>query len=326
MPSLQPPSTGKSPRVPPEQCFWKRYSPNHEFPLSSVFSFAVYGLIAVALFVAVRLGDRWFGSAETLPIEPIAFAGGAPSGPNGPGEGGPGGLHENIPQPPEAELPADLKPKVPLTTIKRDPIKIAELPDLNWKDEAFQRYIAEANVALSQLGQVQAGARSKLMEGLQGPGGPGGPSGPGGPAGPSSARQRRMARWVIDIQISSADDYRRQLLALGAIVAVPAGGDKYQVIRDLRGRPQSGPVEDLASIKRFPLVDGRPESVRHLATALGLPQTPSHIIVFLPETLEKVMLDREKAFKGRPESEILETKFVVVKRGTTYTPLVVDQR
>ena len=119
-------------------------------------------------------------------------------------------------------------------------------------------------------------------------------------------------------------DYLQQLAALKAFVAVPTASG-YQVIRELNARPAVGKVEDLKDLKRIFWVDNRPESIRPLAEALGVKPIPDHLVAFFPQELEDELLKKELKFNGLREDEIQETRFRVLKRGTAYVPIVVEQ-
>src|SRR3954467_6313078 len=79
------PAGGKAVLVPPEEQFWVHYSPHHEFPLSTVTSFALHalvvGLLILVAWVAVKLGLN----AENKPadVDAIAVVGGGGGAPDG---------------------------------------------------------------------------------------------------------------------------------------------------------------------------------------------------------------------------------------------------
>jgi hypothetical protein len=337
--SEQAPVAEKPTLVQPEERFWKRYSPNHEFPLSSFASLTLYCLLAiiVAVVIKYKLLDV-FGNKETLPIEPITLVG---TGEGGGGTNGSGNTppRENIPDT-EAGLPEHLKPKVPLTKLPRPEVKPALVKEFDPADEGAMVFIRERNFAVVALADVQEEARRKLMEGLRSSGTPGkdggqdggkdsgkdGGVGPNKNGKPLTTRQQRAMRWVIHFDWTNGNDYARQLSAVGAILAVPGPDGSYQVIRDLSARPATGAVEDLTRIKRVFCVDSQPGSVKSLATALQLPAVPEHIVVFFSEKQEAELLRKELKFKGRKEHEILETRFQVIRRGNSFEPVVVDQR
>src|SRR5262249_23800161 len=75
----------KSSRLPPEERFWQRYSPHHEFPLSvssSVFVHIV-GLVLLVFgggLLWLILGNR---GDHSLPVDAIAVEGGGGGDPHG---------------------------------------------------------------------------------------------------------------------------------------------------------------------------------------------------------------------------------------------------
>jgi hypothetical protein len=319
-----------APLVPPEEQFWQHYSPHHEFPLSSVISVAFYALMAVGLYVAIHYLAHWFNPAhEPLPVEAIALAAGGGSG----GTGGDGGEapKEDLPQTQDT-LPKELQPKVRLTDLPRPDVKPEIAQEFDPKDADVQRYIEQKNLAVSAFGDLQKNARDQMLKGLGNPGGNGNGNGNGagngngdGPGGRIlTDRQKRVLRWTMTFDTVSGDDYRRQLSALGAILGVP-GPESYLIIRDLNRKPAVGKVEDLNQIKRIFWIDNRPDSVGPLAAALGLKPVPEHVVAFFPEKMESDLVRKERAFRSLTEEQIQETRFRVVKRGSTYEPVVVDQ-
>src|SRR5947209_479398 len=119
------PTAGKSP-VPPEEQFWQRYSPHYEFPLSTVTSIALHGLILALLAVVGWMVAKWAMAKQApLPEMAVAVVGGGGGNPKGEGEG-PGGepsappaeAVENTDKPPTESTPPDtkrepLKPNTP---------------------------------------------------------------------------------------------------------------------------------------------------------------------------------------------------------------------
>ena len=126
----------------------------------------------------------------------------------------------------------------------------------------------------------------------------------------------------------NGDDYLNQLRDIkpgnGAILAIPAGSGKYEVIRDLAKRPAQGQVEDIGTIKRISWVDDKPESVAGLARALGI-QPPQFVIAFFPTELESDLARLERDYQGRNEDDIEETRFVVERAADGYHARVVAQ-
>jgi hypothetical protein len=330
-------------RLPPEERFWKHYSPHHEFPLSSVTSAALHALAIVLLllsaWVAWKLG---FGDLDKpVPVSAVAIEdGGGGGNPNGVGSGpnhGDGAPAEDTgnPDKPKPPTPAVNLPDLPVGEI--DPV---QLPD--YKDSTTgTRIIDRGNKVLEQLGKIDKAAREKMFSGL-GRGGPGVGGGEGHGNGPGTGdgqgpgnggtltkRQKRLLRWSMLFNTQSGDDYARQLQNIkpgsGAILAYPMGdGREYRVIRDLAKRPAVGQVEDIRKIKSIFWIDDRPESVAGLARALQVP-APSHFVAFFPPELEAELARIEHEYKNLNEEQIEETKFEVMPTRDGYQARVVFQ-
>src|ERR1700676_683811 len=93
--SHQPPIAGgnndpsqKKSNLPPEERFWKRYSPHHEFSLSGVTSFAVHGLVAALILLLGFFASRLL-TEKQLPLESIVVAGSPNGEADGPTQGVP---------------------------------------------------------------------------------------------------------------------------------------------------------------------------------------------------------------------------------------------
>jgi hypothetical protein len=143
---------------------------------------------------------------------------------------------------------------------------------------------------------------------------------------PANERQKRVLRWVLVFDTKDGEAYARQLNGLDAILGIPAGAGKYLVVRDLKKRPVEAKEEDLTKIQRIFWIDDGAESVKRLAKALQLKETPKHVVAFFPEKLEKDLLEKERKFDGRKEDEIQETRFKVVAKGKSFDVVVTEQK
>jgi hypothetical protein len=331
------------PLLPPDERFWKRYSPHHEFPWSTVL-----GVTAHLLAFGLVLGYLWVQKKQTEGAEPlkvgavvIAGGGGDPNGEgNGPGKPS---RAEDTGENPNTKL--EFKP--PPGPISKEMLKSARvdpLESLEFKGEDG-RLLDDAPEATKRLASVGEDLRKSLFAGIQGPkqgkgeGGTGSGGGKGkgkgtgegdleGPGkGNISVRQRRVLRWTMIFNTTDGFDYAKQLTALKAIIAVPAANDEYTVIRDLSRRPVTGKVEDLTELNRIFWVDDQPSSVGPLAFALGLRPPPARLVAFFPPELEEKLLDLEKRYSGgKEEDQIKETRFRVRRVGRGYEPYVESQR
>lgn len=340
----QVPNPNNAAPLPPEERFWQRYSPHHEFPLSSVASVCLYGFGVLLVWAVVVLAMKQGEDFASLPVEPITIAEGG-GNPEGEGTTGPGDR-----PPVQKDVVRDIKPEanptpniaakeVKLDDVTPDPLTLPEIKDLKG------RIIEDSNSAVAALGSISVDARKQLFRGLgsvsKGKGGSGEGGGKGGgkgtgegnAAGPGkgtlNVRQKRVLRWTMMFNTYDGNDYLAQLRDLGAILAIPNPGGGYLVARDLRHLPPHWEHDDLASIKRIWWTDQKPESVRALSQALRLPVPPPHVIAFFPESLEKKLLEKEMRYGRRygrtREDEIKETRFRVVRRGGTYEPEVESQ-
>jgi hypothetical protein len=343
------PPTSKTPKRPPRTLFEEpilvKYSPHHELPLSSVSSLGIHALvIGLIIIVGIIIAKLNWNSeekpidADAVTMEPVGGGGGNPDGVGkGPADGA-----TTVPPPPADALP-DSNPtpsktdRAKLDKVKKDVLTLPDFKD----DPSSQRLIQDGGEAVNRFLNLKKDVRAKLNESIAGKGqggsGSGGGKGTGqgtgegsgvGPGRGNAERIKRTLRWVLIFNTRDGRDYKRQLNAFGAILAIPDPNtpDGYLVIRDLHSdRPQAKP-EDIAEIKRIFWIDDGAASVRSLAQALGLPQQPQQFIVFFSPEFEQKLVSLEKAYRGKEENEIIETRFDVRKRGDTYEPVVVSQR
>jgi hypothetical protein len=320
---------------PPEQAFWQRYSPNHEFPLSSATSITVHVLAIVFMVMSGWLLARFGLGDKMLDLDTIVIAGG---GGSREGEGTARGDQPPVSGQEDVEK-QDPKPGAPvppteaLKTPTLDPLNLS--PD----DQDSARYINQASAAVKGLAQLSEDSRKKIFNAI-GPGKGRGGSGSGGGkdtgkdvgegkftgAGRNtfSPRQKRVLRWVMKFNTLNGNDYRKQLQGLGAILAFPQSEGGYKVYRNLN-RPAKGEVEDLSTIKRIFWVDEKPDSIASLSQAMGVEPPDGSIIAFFPPELEAKLLRLELAYRGLKEDEIKLTEFKIVAKGGTYEPVVVKQ-
>lgn len=328
--------------LPPEEQFWIRYSPHHEFPLSSVISFTLHSVVIVGMIVGAILMSK-LGLGNDKPPEAYAViiepAGGDRKPAGAPGKGIDGLPPENLP---------DIKK--PDDAVKKPVVEdLNPVPQLKNDDkvplDVKVRQLEDENVLPGQLDELnkKLDARIKKLidRGPMGPGGGGGTSptgtGPGeGPGqGPGTGnigvRQKRQMRWTLIFNTRSGldggRDYLQQLRALGAILAIPLENDQFMVYH--LEKSNQGKIEDISQINRIYWVDNRPQSVQGLAMAMGIRPPPVQVVAFFPIKLEQELEDKEKKAlrPGANVDEIVETKFVVMSRtGGKYDIRVESQR
>jgi hypothetical protein len=330
--------------LPMDEPIMIRYSPHHEFPLSTVISSGLHVLVIVLLIIGGILVAKlnWGGDAKPPPSNAVAMespAGGGGGNPNGVGNG-PGDGATGDPEAPDAPLE---DPDEQVVVGKREQLQDAkkELLQLDeFKDEEGKRLIEEGGKEVTKILNLKSDVRKKLNAGLaagkgQGGSGSGGGRGGGrgtgtgddvGPGtGDSKKRAERPLRWTLIFNTRDGKDYRKQLQAFGAILAIPdpKSADGYLVIRDLEN-PKAH-AEDIAKIERIYWIDDKPASVRSLSSALDMPP-PGHFIVFFPREFEDKLLRLELGYRGKQEGEITETRFEVRRFENTYEPYVISQR
>ena len=331
----KPDSGSKGTLAPPEERFWKRYSPHHEFSISSSASTALHVVgIAVLILGAALLARLGFG-ARPVEVQPIVIAGGGgdPHGKEGPNTGT--GHEPEVINTPNPESVA--KAEAPKEELKAPEKEVT--PILPPTDQTAARQIEDPG---STLMSIDKGARDKMnapiargnrSKGKGGTGEGGGKgkgkgTGTGDLQGPGKInveqREKRQLRWTMTFNTRDGEDYLRQLHALKAILAIESPSGEYLVIEDLRKRPVVPVAKSLSEINRIYWIDDRPESVRSLARGLQMPP-PTRFIALFPLELEQELLRKELAYHGLREEDIGETRFQVRATGRSYEPFVVSQ-
>jgi hypothetical protein len=335
------PSAAKARRTPPEESFWKHYSPHHEFPLS-LLSSAMLHALGITLLLLVAFGIILaFKTNHSLPVDPVRLAtgggGGSPTGIEG-GAGTGRAPEENVTQGEKGEKSS------PGEDVKRPELTPAQRSEIamQFNDEGV-RLIERSEVAKAMMANIDKEVQRKLHDGLSPAKGQGGPgtgggkdkgkdkgTGPGTGEGRAklSQREKRMLRWTMMFDTRSGSDYLRQLQALGAILAIPKPENPrdYYIVRDLTKRPAELLNEDLSQIQRIYWIDDKPQSVQGLMQALGLQLMPNHFVAFMPQDLEDRLAKMELQYMGRKEEQIDATRFKVLpKSGGSYDVKVFDQ-
>src|SRR5262249_55430651 len=152
-------------------------------------------------------------------------------------------LVENLPPLPKLELP-------------KEPIDQDKLPDIV-KPEKSEDGVIDYTEAMARLQGVEKATTEKWLDNLRdkGKGGDGSAGGKGRGVGAGTGdargsgdkkamdeRVKRMLRWNLVFDTRNGEDYRVQLQALGAILAIPTGPEQYVVLRDLK--PGTRPAQE----------------------------------------------------------------------------------
>lgn len=327
--------------IPPEERFWKRYSPHSEAPLSVAGSFAVHALaIGGLVLFAVYLGTLFFGSGRSVPVEPVRLVieggGGGKVGATGTGKGVGTGAEDTGT---EKDGDPDGKEEVPKTPALSK-VEMTKVTDQYKPEDA--RYINDnPTEGARAFARLNDNLRRKLADGINPGGGQGGSGegggkgtgtgtgeGPGKGAGKAtlSKREKRMLRWTMRFTASNGPEYVSQLQGLGAILAIPVVENpepQFKLVKDLSKRPAALVDEDVSKIQRIYWIDDKPRSVNDVMGALGLPLRPSRFVAFMPEKLEEKLFKIEQdEMRGKhgfyDEERIFETVFRVVRGAGGY--------
>jgi hypothetical protein len=322
-------------RVPPDERFWRRYSPHGELPLSGASSLAVHLFIFGLLLLSAWLAFTVFRQASrTLPVDAVRLEPGGKSPGVGDAQGTGNGLIEDGKAEDAAPNPIakaeEKRPPLPANADTGRPIQFDE-KDLQRRDPGNARVFHR----LDEVNQRIRGTQGPSRSGVGKDGGGGGPDTGAQDKAKLTKQEERMLRWSLIFDTQNGRDYVAQLNGLGAILAVPVGKDEnkpdYKIIRDLKARPAKLLDEDISKIQRIYWLDDKPQSVKDVMAALGVEAKPSYFVAFMPEEVENKLLKLEKVYldkhhKGRAERDILETRFRIKRSDKKYEFEVIGLR
>lgn len=337
------PPAAKEALVPPDERFWKRYSPHHEFPLSTTGAVALHGIvIGLLLFFWLNSSDDVdkpptmqlveidgaFGNLDGLGLGDTPYKPGA-SGKRTEDVGNPGANPTQIVKGPTVQIPDKLKNEAiklegkdddddPTDKALGDLVRVAR--------EAEDSILAATNPTAPPQRPRKGGGG--IGDGPK-QGGTGGPlgtkgkgmKGKGGGAGDRpygqilTTQMQRAGRWTI---LTSGDGHTHlaQLKALKVTLAIETPSPKVFRVFDLANDDLTGKLTELLTDQRDKVWytnyrHKHPRSVEDLARVLGLRETPRCFVIFLPKALEDRMVVLEHEYRGRSEAEILETEWLV---------------
>lgn len=354
--------TPKQLTVPPDERFWKRYSPHHEFPFSTVGAIVLHAL-AVVLIVAIAANWRAHQD-EQRPVEMqiVEIMGGEGLGLDGLGTGttllggtkrsktdadGPadGGDPLSKPAPkdqPQVALRDPVRPPDLKFTPRKDgePIDDGVITQLDQTVKRVEEGIQLAMAPKPQAGGKKSGTATKNYPNPRpGTGGPAGKGtgkgvgvGPGGGTSPFgqvlTTQKRRQLRWQI---LASMDGkiHLAKLQALNVTLVVPTGNANVYNVYELKPghvSPQTATRLEKHGDKVW-WTNRDPSEVQPLARELGLRTIPACFVIFLPKALEQRMAELEVAHQNAREDQIAKTIWDVPLRDGHYArePVIVEQ-
>jgi hypothetical protein len=178
--------------------------------------------------------------------------------------------------------------------------------------------------------------KKAIMDGMSGKKGKGpgegsggsGVEGPGsGTKGDASSSSNRAVRWELNFKTENGNDYVSQLAAMKATLVIPqpANWKTNKAYSNLTARPPAGEEFNIDKLPGLYFVDDDAGSAGRLTRALGLDFSPPHFIAFFPKDIEEELAAKERAYRGRKESEIFSTAFRILIRDGKPTITVIDQ-
>lgn len=317
------------PLAPPSEEFWDKYSPHHEFPLSSVGSIALHIGGVVLILLALWLLSRLAISDKTpVPMRVMSLA---TDGDGQPGRGSGGGetrkedVDPVVQALPKREVPnaeiekvvKDITPYLPKVPSVKDGLRPEDLPTpkkIAGLDDATKKALMDG-----MSGQKGKGPGAGTGPGAEGTGG-------GNAADPSSSANRAV-RWELNFKTADGRDYLAQLAAMKATLVIPQPSDwkTNKVYRNLGAGQPVGEPFDMEKLPSLFFVDDDAGSATRLARSLGLDFSPPHFIAFFPKDIEEELAQKEREFRGRKESEIFSTTFKILVRDGRPTIVVIGQ-
>ncbi len=321
------PSTGSKPTsvpsLPPDEEFWEKYSPHYEFPLSSIGSIAMHiGMVLVFIGLLWLLAKFTIADKAAVPMRAMTLVGDG-DGEDGTGEGG--GLPEND-NPLETPMDPVKVQDVPLEKIQDIEKYFPKLPS---PDDGLR---PEQLPTPSRLNKLNDDVRRAILDGMNGKRGKGPGEGEGASGvpgkgssntGDASSTSNRAMRWELIFSHLNGKEYLRQLSVMKAklVIAQPPDWKTLKVYSDL-----TSPVGTAFSPNQMPplyFIDD--ECGPLVAHALGLDFDPPNFIAFFPKDIEEELAAKERAYRGRKESEIFSTKFKILIRDGKPSITVIDQ-
>jgi len=203
-----------------------------------------------------------------------------------------------------------------------------EEPSVQQTPAAMLEAVAEAGQNLAEVdlgavmpsgGAVASGRRASKF----------GTGGPGLGLGPGDGGVPRDQRWSIVFNPGqTADEYARQLDALGVELAVISGSNQLTYVSQFsEPTPKKRFGSGQGDNRLYFLWQGRGRKASDVAllSKAGIDVGDGVVIQFYPAQVENTLAQLERRFKGRQPSEIRVTRFSVVPDGDSYGFVVLAQ-
>ncbi len=344
-------------KLPPDERLWKRYSPHHEFSLSSIGSVAIHALV-IGMLVLIGYLMAWAGfnqPPKKVSQGIVTLSGG---GGGGTADGAKdlkgktkteAALPERGPADGNREKHNEPTPAAPVLDVD----SIARKAPKEWlEDKKFTDYLQSAKVDKSKawiLNDFATQSENDLMSAVSkisknagrdgpkdsGPGKDGGKDGGKGGtdkgADTMGKRKQRMLRWVMSFNTAKGGSYFEQLKGLGAVIAIPTEKSAknpagYKAIFWPAGVKK---VDNVADLNRIYWKDFDPASVRQVLKGSDYKgPAVDHFVALMPQELEDKLYEMEKTLaekKGHSIDDVFETKFEVRQSGFKFEPVLLEQ-
>lgn len=340
----------RAPLLPPPEHFWKKYSPGHEFPVSSAISITLHvSVVGLLLLLGYLLQIRQDAPENKMPENVLVEQEGTgPEGGGGmPGLPGDGDDPLLVPIPGAfgTELDAnpfpDENPAVPLDVgsfdkVVEDPSAPDFVEKLKLAGKEPEKKVETKAPVSPLVGTKPKIAFPKKGGGERGGGGLGGGgvgTGRGSKTGPGTgdgglkqtSRQRYLAsRWSFGLGKDPAS-HLDQLEKIGFLIGVEGVDGRFYVVQDLKRRPVELKLDNYSKYEKLVHYENKkPESIKPVAKLMEMPFEIRRILMFLPKEREEEFLNEEMRFSkkaGRPLHTFAQIRFAFEVRGGRYEPV-----
>jgi hypothetical protein len=284
--------------------------------VSSMLMAVVIGAMLVVGWLAlIYATNQAYASRVTAPLQLVEVFGGGGGTP----EGTPGSTEKIDVAGAEAAAQSSNNEDV-AADFEEPSVKESPTAMLDVVTEAGQN-LAEVDLAAAMPtgGPVASGRRSSKL----------GTGGPGLGLGPGDGGVPREQRWsIIYNPGQTADEYARQLDALGVELAVVSGPNQLTFVSHFsRETPTKRFGSGKGDDRLYFLWQGRGRKAQDVAllAKAGIDVGEGVVLQFYPKGVEEVLAQLEARFRGRSPAEIRVTRFQVIPQGASYGFEVVAQ-